>query len=668
MDLEGLQRRSLFFIIMQFEQIKGFGQKRIFKLKEAGLTKPADLLTVFPSKYVFSGSKITDFEIGQEARIIAVAKSTPIVKFVRKGLSFVKAVFSLFNVSFECVWFNQPYVKKQIVVDNHYAIVGKVKKVGKSLQLYVTNFVLVDKCDKIVTIYKPYNSIPSKILKEAILQILDNVKIEGQISNEFCQKNGLLPLSNCIRALHKPNDEGELYHAKNHVALQILASNIAAFMLVKGQNSQKKSNRYVDNVGSLRKVINSLPYKLTEDQAQVIQNIINDLHSDRRMNRLIEGDVGCGKTIVAFAAMYYVALSGYQVALMAPTEILARQHYAKAIEFFGDMKCELLCSSQNRERQNEALFNIANGNAQIIIGTHAIFQDSVKFRNLALTVVDEQHRFGVMQRGNLENKGLNTDSLVMSATPIPRTLALTMYGDLDISVIKTLPSGKAKIYTKFVPKSKEKEMFDYIYSKSLIGEKSYVVCPRVEDEDSISSVQTYKELKKQFGNVVGLIHGQMNEADKNKAMTDFVNGKIMILVCTTVIEVGIDVADAINIIIYDAERYGMSQLHQLRGRVGRGKKDSYCFLISKNENPSERLEYFARTNSGFELAEYDFRLRGAGDFLGTRQHGEENVFGGICVDEGLLVKAKNLSDKLIEQGEINLQTSSLKYIKGLTLN
>ncbi|MBR2968206.1 MAG: ATP-dependent DNA helicase RecG [Clostridia bacterium] len=653
---------------MQFEQIKGFGYKRILKLKEAGLTKPADLLTVFPSKYVFASSKITDFEVGQEARIIAVARSAPIAKFVRKGLSFVKATFSQADVNFECVWFNQPYVKKQIVQDNSYAIVGKIKKVGKNLQIYVTSITLVDKCDEIVTIYKPYNSIPSKILKEAILQILDNVKIEGQISNEFCQKNGLLPLNHCIRALHKPSNQGELFNAKNHAALQMLAFNLATFMLLKGQNSQIKRNRYDDNVSTLRKVINSLPYKLTEDQTQVVQNIINDLHSDRRMNRLIEGDVGCGKTIVAFAAMYYVALSGCQVALMAPTEILARQHYAKAIDFFGDIKCELLCSSQSKERQNEALFNIENGNAQIVIGTHAIFQDNVMFKNLALTVVDEQHRFGVAQRGNLENKGFNTDSLVMSATPIPRTLALTMYGDLDISVIKTLPSGKAKIFTKFVPKSKEKEMFDYIYTRTLIGEKSYVVCPRVEDEESISAVQMYKELKKQFGSVVGLIHGQMNEADKNKAMTDFVNGKIMILVCTTVIEVGIDVADAINIVIFDAERYGLSQLHQLRGRVGRGKKDSYCFLISKNEKPCQRLEYFARTNSGFDLAEYDFKQRGAGDFLGTRQHGEGSIFGGVCVDENLLVKAKSLSEKLIIQGEINLQISNFKYIKGLTLN
>ena len=472
------------------------------------------------------------------------------------------------------------------------------------------------------------------------MQILDNVKIEGQISNEFCQKNGLLPLNHCIRALHKPSNQGELFNAKNHAALQMLAFNLATFMLLKGQNSQIKRNRYDDNVSTLRKVINSLPYKLTEDQTQVVQNIINDLHSDRRMNRLIEGDVGCGKTIVAFAAMYYVALSGCQVALMAPTEILARQHYAKAIDFFGDIKCELLCSSQSKERQNEALFNIENGNAQIVIGTHAIFQDNVMFKNLALTVVDEQHRFGVAQRGNLENKGFNTDSLVMSATPIPRTLALTMYGDLDISVIKTLPSGKAKIFTKFVPKSKEKEMFDYIYTRTLIGEKSYVVCPRVEDEESISAVQMYKELKKQFGSVVGLIHGQMNEADKNKAMTDFVNGKIMILVCTTVIEVGIDVADAINIVIFDAERYGLSQLHQLRGRVGRGKKDSYCFLISKNEKPCQRLEYFARTNSGFDLAEYDFKQRGAGDFWG-----QDSTVKEVFLAEFALMKICSLRQK-----------------------
>lgn len=653
---------------MQFEQIKGFGQKRIQKLKEAGLNNPADLLTIFPYKYVFPGNSILNFVDKQEVSVFAVCVEVPILKYVRKGLSLVRATFKQGEQTFSCVWFNQPYVKKQLIVGKIYAIIGKIKKVGKKTDVYVSSLMAVASYNEVATIYKPYNKIPSKIIKDAILQVLDSVKVEGRISDEFCRFCGLLSLNSCLKTIHLPQDKDSLCKAKRDASLQILAYNLAEFTLIKGQNLQNKAKKYVNNSSILRNVINSLPYTLTDDQTQALKNIIEDFHSDRRMNRLLEGDVGCGKTIVAFLAMYYVALSGYQAALMAPTEILAKQHYAKALEFFGDIKCELVCASQTKERRADALFNIESGNAQIIIGTHALFQESVKFKNLAFTVIDEQHRFGVEQRGNFENKGDVTDSLVMSATPIPRTLALTMYGDLDITTIHSLPSSKASIYTKFVPMGKESDMLNYIYRKSLEGDKAYIVCPRVDDEDAISAVQTYKKLQKIYGKTVGIIHGQMKEEEKNKAMSEFYGGNIRILVCTTVIEVGIDVSDAINIVIYNAERYGLSQLHQLRGRVGRGNKDGYCFIVYEGDSVDERLKYFAKNNNGFELAEYDFKQRGAGDFLGKRQHGESDIFGGINIDNELLEKAKNISEMLLQNNEIFLDCNSFKYIKGLTLN
>lgn len=655
---------------MQFEEIKGFGEKRIQKLKEAGLTNPADLLTIFPSKYVFRTSKIGDYAVSEEAAIVVTLKTLPVMKYVRKGLSFVRAEFDMDGQLVECVWFNQPYVKKQLVIGREYAIVGKVKKAGAKPEIYVSSFTPAQANEPVITIYRSYSGIPSKTIKDAILQILCKVGIQGQISDDFCSNNGILSLNNCIKALHFPKNQVDLAVAKEHTTLQILAFNLATFLLVKGQNSKSRANKYSQNLDALRKVIKSLPFVLTASQENAISQIVRDLHSDKRMNRLIEGDVGCGKTVVAFLAMYYAAISGYQAALMAPTEILARQHYVKAVEFFGDsFRCELLCASQSKDRRAEALFNIATGNAQIVIGTHSIFQESVKFKNLSLTIADEQHRFGVEQRGNLENKGAMADTLVMSATPIPRTLALTLYGDLDISVIDTLPQGKAQIFTRFVPKHKESDMLDYIYNKALNGEKSYVVCPRVVDDSGVSATETYKDLRKRFGGIVGLIHGQMRECDKTRVMNEFLMGQIMILVSTTIIEVGIDVPDATNIIIYDAEMYGLSQLHQLRGRVGRGKKDSFCFVVTKGEGLDNRLEYFIKTCNGFDLAEYDFKVRGAGDFLGKRQHGDSGAFFGQNIDSEFLSKAKRLADKLIAQGEVSLKNAgNFEYIKGLTLN
>ncbi len=651
---------------MLFEEIKGLGTKRIQKLREAGLTSPSDLLTVFPSKYIFPESKMGDFSAGDEAALIVKCINDPVCKFVRKGLSFVRAEFTDGVTEVSCVWFNQPFVKKQIFIDKRYAIVGRVKKAGSKNEIYVSAMTSVDNDGDIVTIYRPYNGIPAKIIKDAIYQILDKVTIQGQISDEICFENDLLPMNYCINAIHRPKLRSDLLKAKMSAAIQILSYNIAVFKYIKGRDVLKKSKQYKDNGAALKKAISSLPFELTEDQSCALKSIIADLHSAKKMNRLIEGDVGCGKTIVAFLAMYYVALSGYQAAMMAPTEILARQHYAKALDFFGKsgIKCELICGSQGRDRRAEALFNIETGNAQIVIGTHALFQGAVVFKNLALTVADEQQRFGVEQRGSLENKGDYVDSLVMSATPIPRTLALTLYGDLDISLIKTLPLNKAKIATKFVPKHKEQSMIDYVYRKSLDGEKTYIVCPRVDDDDSISAVAVYKELKAKYGDIVGVVYGQMNDAEKNSVMDRFASGKIKILVCTTVIEVGIDVPDAVNMIIYDAETYGLSQLHQLRGRVGRGDKDSYCFIVSKYDDPDERLRYFIRTSNGFELAEYDFKVRGAGDFLGKRQHGADPIFGDIGINEEILSRAKLLADKI----DVDDNNGSFEYIKGLTLN
>lgn len=664
---------------MKLDEIKGLGAKRIAALKESGITDVSDLLTVFPIDYVdLSTLKkpsacVNQGLIALSGTVVQAAK----VKYIRKGLFLTTVVMSGDSgEEYECGWFNRKYMRNALKIGKQFFVYGKLERYGKKLSM--SNPTLIPKTKDLPAIYPLYRSIkgiPSSVLISAIDTVLKNVRISSYLNVEKAAKYSLININDAFFCIHRPSSMQALEQAKRTVAVENLSCNIALYSILK-QNG-KKTHSYKDNRGKLSEFIKSLPFALSDDQAHALDDILDDLNSSEKMNRLLQGDVGCGKTIVALSAMLYAALSGFQSVLMSPTELLARQHYETARKLFADynIDIEFLSSSVNAAERKTTLSRIENGFSLIVIGTHALIQDDVRFNNLSLIVTDEQQRFGVKQRGMLENKARNADYLVMTATPIPRTLALTLYGDLVQSQIHTLPRQKASITTRFVPQKKIDDMLKYVLEKAERGEQTYMVCPRIEDEELISANTLYSKLSTtSLKPYLGILHGQQSDAEKEEAMRKFALGEIRVLITTSIIEVGIDVPKATSIVIFNAERYGLSQLHQLRGRVGRGTLDSYCFLLSDNitsDKAKERLDYFIHCSDGFELAEFDFELRGAGDFLGTRQHGDSFL---TSVNKPIIDISKEIASELSKDNEFkkrildNTKEGQLLFIEKLTLN
>lgn len=670
---------------MQLNEIKGIGEKRLRKLAEANISTPLDLLLHFPYAYADTDC-IYDWKTLQDGDVILIkgrVDGPPVQKFVRKGLSFVKCKFCLDSgETVSCTWFNQRFVFRQLLPDSYFFVRGKVKKFRGGIEISAPQLLPFEGNEhRIIPLYRPIKGLPSNVFSEAVRQVLLQVRVNSYLSPELAAKHHLMPLNEAFRCLHCPKNMAEVSLAARTVAIENVTNRLALFSILKRQNAQNRIFRYSEDTTVLQDVIKTLPYALTNDQQNALDAIMQALRAPRQMNLLLQGDVGCGKTIVALLAMYFAYRSGYQSVLMAPTELLARQHYKNALQVFSgtDVKIALLTGAQSKTERDTVLFNIRNGVADLVIGTHAVIQDNVTFKRLSLVITDEQHRFGVNQRGDLENKASGTDCLVMSATPIPRTLALTMYGELEQVKIASAPQNKAKIITKMVPQKKLQDMYAYIGQKAAVGEQTYLVCPRIEeDEDGLLSVtELYNAVKSRYAAYgVGLLHGQLKESAKNAIMQQFAEGQIRILITTTVIEVGIDVRNATNMVIFHAERYGLSQLHQLRGRVGRGTAQSYCFLVTQNEQKEtlERLQMFCECDNGFTLAEYDFKLRGAGDFIGTRQHGENSVLSLVTVDAEIIHAAKEIAEQFLQDAELcekltaDIGESGCEYIKSITLN
>ena len=663
---------------MELEEIKGLGAKRISKLKESGINDVSDLLTLFPQSYidlttcekpstcVGSGAVTLSGTVSQQAK----------VKYIRKGLFLTTVVMrGDGDEEYECGWFNRKYIKNTLSFGKQFFVHGKIERYGKKLSM--SNPTIISKSDglpPIYPVYRPVKGVPSNVLISAIDAVLENVKISSYLNEETIKKFSLIELDRAFAHIHRPPDTKSLETAKRTVAIENLSCNIALYSILK--HSGEKTHVYTDKRSELDEFLKSLPFELSEDQKSSIDDILSDLHSSEKMNRLLQGDVGCGKTVVALSAMLYAALNGFQSVLMSPTEILAKQHYETACALFGayDIGIEFLSSSVSQSERRSALERIERGKSLIVIGTHALISDDVSFSDLALIITDEQQRFGVKQRGMLENKAQNADCLVMSATPIPRTIALTLYGDLVQSKIHTLPKKKARTLTRFVPKHKIGDMLGYVLDKAEKGEQTYMVCPRIDDDELISVNTLYEKLSKtKLKPYLGVLHGQQSDEEKNRAMRQFASKSARVLITTSIIEVGIDIPDATGIVIFNAERYGLSQLHQMRGRVGRGTLDSYCFILSDldSEKSKERLEYFIRCNDGFELAEYDFKMRGAGDFLGTRQHGDSFL---TSVNKPIIDTAREIAGDLSESAEFkkrileSTNKGQLIFIEKLTLN
>ncbi|MBO5349129.1 MAG: ATP-dependent DNA helicase RecG [Clostridia bacterium] len=617
--------------------IKGVGPNRVQSLNKLGIFTLNDLITYYPRDYEDRSKpqKIIDCGDGEDVLIEAIVVSRIVELKIRKNMTMYKLTVRDETGVCNITWFNQPYLKKQFIYGEKYNFYGKVHKKGTKLEM---NSPVFDSKNtnkhtgKIVPIYPTTFSLPQNTLRQIINNGLGQIENELQenLPSYILNKYNLLNINESIQKIHKPQSFEEFKLARRRLVFEeLLIMQLALLQLKSNWKKEQKGIKYNNDI-KISNIINDLPFKLTRAQLKVLEEIDNDMESEKSMNRLLQGDVGSGKTIVSIIAAYKAVKSGYQAAIMAPTSILATQHlesFSKMLQKY-DIKCELLISSVTKKKKEEILQKLQNGEIDILIGTHAILEENVVFKNLGLVVTDEQHRFGVRQRSKIVAKGNNPDVLVMTATPIPRTLALILYGDLDISIIDELPPNRKQIETYSVTKGLEERVNNFVRKQILQGRQAYIVCPLVEENEEINA-KSVLELSEKYKNeifndlVVEYMHGKMKPKEKDEIMQKFKDGEIDILISTTVIEVGVNVPNSSIMIVENAERFGLAQLHQLRGRVGRGEYQSYCILKynSNSEIARKRMKIMQETTDGFIIAEKDLELRGSGEFFGTKQHG-----------------------------------------------
>ncbi len=612
--------------------IKGVGEKRELLLKKLGVTSLYELVHFYPRTYLdFSSlTDIVSIVPGTVCAFSAVVGYDPVEHKIRKGMTLYKTIATDGIAGVHITVFNSKYLADSLKQGQEYIFYGKVTAQNGSLEMSNPIVEPFDSECGMRPVYPLTAGLTSKVLSkimENALNVYFEQNMPPAIPDRVRSEYKLAHEQFALRAVHSPKNKGDLAVAKRSLIFEELLTLQTGMRRLKSHSRGKISLRLISDYSS--EFISSLPFTLTNAQNRVIRECIDDMKGDRPMNRLIQGDVGSGKTVVAAALIYNAAKNGMQSALMAPTEILARQHYETLTKLTqgSGITVELLTGSVTAKSKREIKERLKNGTSQLVVGTHALLTDDTEFCNLGLIVTDEQHRFGVGQRGTLAFKGNNPHTLVMSATPIPRTLSLIIYGDLDISIIDELPKGRQKISTYAVDTSYRKRIYAFIKKHLDKSLQAYIVCPAVEESegDIASAVQYAEELsKKEFKDYrVGLLHGKMKAKDKEAVMSAFASGEIQLLVSTTVIEVGVDVPNAAIMVIENADRFGLSQLHQLRGRVGRGSAKSYCVLISDNMSDSvkSRLDIMCKTNDGFAIADKDLEIRGPGDFFGSRQHG-----------------------------------------------
>ncbi len=619
------------------QYIKGIGPKKAYKLNKLGIFTLKDILYYFPRQFEDRNNlkKIIQLENDEKVTIkvlvVSVTESS-----LKKGMNITKVDVKDETGFAKLVFFNQPHIKNIIKSKDSILVFGKVKKEFKQIELssceieHLTNE--PKSTCKIMPIYPLTYGVTNKEIISIIKTVLSdkNLRIEEYLPSETIKKYNLCSIDYAIRNLHSPTSKEALKIALYRIVFEeFLILQLGLFLFKNGV--QESDGIKFNRNDKLDEILNLLPFKLTNAQDRALNEIIDDMKSQVVMNRLVQGDVGSGKTAVALLSLANTVLCGYQGALMAPTEILAEQHYISLSEIlspFG-MNIELLVGSLTKKQKEKVLDKVKNNEIDILIGTHALIEDKVEFNNLGLVITDEQHRFGVRQRNKLSEKGENPDILVMTATPIPRTLALILYGDLDISIIDELPPGRQPIETIALDKSKRDNAYNSLVREEVEkGRQVYIVCPLVEESEAIeakAATELVEELKEEYFSDlrVGLLHGKMKASEKDSIMKSFKNKEIDILVSTTVIEVGVNVPNATLMIIENAERFGLAQLHQLRGRVGRGSHKSYCILIyaSKSDVCKQRMAIMEETNDGFKISEKDLEIRGPGEFFGTRQHG-----------------------------------------------
>ncbi len=639
--------------------LKGVGPKKANLFSKLGISTIWDLVYTFPSGYEDRRTikKINECQMGETCCI----KIRPLRQIVERRLKPKLSLFLLYGTDgFETVtvkWFSAPYAKPSLKSGHIYTVYGTLSSQNGKKEFdmrYIEDSMNAKYTGCIVPVYHATSGLTTKTISETVNLALDSLEFLSEcIPGNILEKHNLVSVLDAVKTMHRPDSFEKLKSARDRLAFEELFVLTLALSSIKGRRKEKHGV-VINAVEEVRSFAKSLPFELTEGQKQAINDICRDMKCSIPMNRLVQGDVGCGKTVVAAMAMCATAKSGYQSAFMAPTEILAQQHYETLKKLFGD-KIRIALYTSSVKSKKKISHDISEGMYDVVVGTHALIENNVEFSNLALCITDEQHRFGVNQRALLGAKGESPHILVMSATPIPRTLSLILYGDLDISVIKSMPKGRQKILTYHIDEKKKNRAYNFLRSEIQKKHQCYIVCPLVEDSESIeaSSVESTVESLKNgiYSDLnVGCVHGKMKSDEKDEVMSAFKSGEIDILISTTVIEVGVDVPNATVMLIENAERFGLSQLHQLRGRVGRGSEQSYCILVSDctTDNCRERMEIMAQTDDGFVIAQKDMELRGSGQFFGTRQHGvPELKIANLFSDADILQKAVESANEII---------------------
>ena len=639
------------------QYLKGVGEKRAKILNKLGIFTVGDLLRFYPRDYM-DWSKITSIAgapFDTNCCVRAIVNHKPRGAKIRKGMTIYKTVAtdgeSLMNITI----FNNKYAAESLEAGEEYLFYGKVGGNFHRREMSSPLIAPVENGIRIRPIYHQSAGINSKAIEKLVRQAYEARKdyfvdcIPQSLRDKLC----LTEINKAIYELHFPTNEDTVSEARRRLIFEELFIFQLGLMKLKG--NRKESTPVSIEKDFTDEFIKTLPFTLTGAQERAVRESVAQMTSNFTMNRLLQGDVGSGKTAVAAALIYTVAKNGYQSAFMAPTEILAQQHYKTCLKFFEntDIKIALLTGSVTAAKKREIKAQLKSGEIRLIVGTHALIQNDVEFDNLGLVITDEQHRFGVKHRGALSGKGDRPHTLVMSATPIPRTLALILYGDLDVSILDELPPGRQPIETYAIDTAKRHRAFNYVKKHLDEGRQGYIVCPLVEEgETDLAAAQEYSEnISRGFfsGYSVGLLHGKMKPKDKEEVMSKFVSGEIKLLVSTTVIEVGVDVPNSVIMVIENAERFGLSQLHQLRGRIGRGQYKSTCILITdaQNEAAQRRMKVMTSTTDGFKIADEDLKMRGPGDFFGSRQHGLPEMKIAMLTDTAILNEANRFAREII---------------------
>ena len=631
---------------MELKDVKGIGIKSLTLLNKLGIYTVYDLITYYPIRYdILKKSDLNNLDPDMKIIVDGRVESIPLIIRIKAGLNKMNFRLATTDRIFGISIFNRAFLKQHLTIGTNVIVIGKYDKSKNVITASDIKLGTLGSKAKIEPVYHLTNGLTNKNIATYInMAILQSGKIDDFIPSYITKRYNFLNKKTSLSIIHNPDNIEKLKEVKIRLKYEEL------FEFMFKINYLKKENTKLDGIKrkifkkNLEEIYQMLPFSLTGDQKKGIEEIRVDLNSEKRMNRLLQGDVGSGKTIVSIIAMYMNHLSGYQSALMVPTEILANQHYNNIKNLLKDkVEIALLTGSTPKKEKNIIYEKLASGEISMVIGTHALIQDNLEYANLGLVVTDEQHRFGVNQRENLKNKGLTPDVLYMSATPIPRTYALTIYGDMDVSTIKELPKGRKEITTILKKNNEIEDVLNLMYEQLKLNHQIYVIAPLIEENDS-SNLTSVNELKNKMNDAFGkkykidLVHGKMASSIKDEIMTNFSKGEVDILISTTVIEVGIDVKNASQIVIFDANRFGLSTLHQLRGRVGRGDIKSSCILIS--EDDTKRLEILKTTSDGFKLSEEDFKLRGSGDLFGTKQSGDMSFkIANIKEDYKILVQA-----------------------------